>query len=104
MGLRLVIGDNRAFSLPKWRFTRWIADPIQDVPFEIRVALISSLFGTVPIFIGGVVNTVLVAAVIAARRPEPAFITWFVFEAALCVIRTWVILKAYKGAKSGHDT
>ncbi|MXQ12474.1 GGDEF domain-containing protein [Microvirga makkahensis] len=95
---------DRAFSLPKSRLMRWFADPNQDAPFEIRAALISSLYGTLPIFIGGVANTVLVSAVIAARRPEPAFLAWFVFEVLLCLARTCLILIAYKAADEARET
>jgi diguanylate cyclase (GGDEF)-like protein len=90
--------------LPKSRFVRWLAYPNQDAPFEIQAALISSLYGTIPIFIGGVANTVLVSAVIATRRPESAFIAWFVFEVVLCLVRTFLILKAYKAASEARET
>ncbi len=99
-----MIYKDRTFSLPKSRLIRWLADPNQDTPFEIRTALISSLYGTLPIFIGGVANTVLVSAVIAVRRPDPAFIAWFVFEFLLCLVRTCLILVAYKAAREGRET
>lgn len=99
-----MIDGNRTFSLPKSRFVRWLAHPNQDAPFEIQTALISSLFGTLPIFIGGVANTVLVSAVIAARRPELAFVAWFVFEVGLCLVRSYLIVKAYKAASQARET
>lgn len=92
------------FSLPKWRFTRWLTDPGQDVPTDIRRALIGSLFGTLPIFIGGVANTVLVSAFIAFRQPDPVFVSWFAFETILCLLRTYVIVKAYRAAARGRET
>ncbi|MCG7392168.1 GGDEF domain-containing protein [Microvirga sp. ACRRW] len=95
---------DRTFSLPKSHLMQWLADPNQDAPFEIRAALISSLYGTLPIFIGGVANTVLVAGVIAARRPEPAFLAWFAFEVLLLLIRTSLIVIAYKAAREGRET
>jgi diguanylate cyclase (GGDEF)-like protein len=99
-----MIDKTRTFSLPKWRLTRWLADPIQEVPYEIRLALISSLYGTLPIFIGGVVNTVLVSAVITIRQPQAAFLAWFAFEAILCVARTYLILRIYRAADRHRDT
>lgn len=94
----------RTFSLPKWRFTRWLADPVEDVPAEIRQALISNLFGTLPIFIGGVANTILVAAVIAVRQPEPLFLAWLGLEIVLGLTRTDVIVTAYRAAARGRET
>jgi diguanylate cyclase (GGDEF)-like protein len=99
-----MIDTTRAFSLPKWRLMRWLASPIQEVPYEIRVALISSLYGTLPIFIGGVVNTVLVSAIIAIRQPQAPFLAWFAFEAILCVARTFLIIIAYRAAEQGRET
>jgi hypothetical protein len=67
----LMQSDSRIYSLPRWRVTRWLADCGADVPQDIRVALIGNLYGTLPVFIGGILNTLLVAAVIAARSPTP---------------------------------
>ncbi len=50
------------YSMPTWRLTRWLAHPGQDVPLDIQRALIGSLFGTLSIFIGGVLNSLMVAA------------------------------------------
>ncbi|MEZ0171004.1 diguanylate cyclase [Microvirga sp. TS319] len=99
-----MVDTTRTFSLPKWRFTRWLADPGKDVPTAIRHALISNLFGTLPIFIGGVANTILVSAVIALRKPEPLFLAWFGLEVLLGIVRTWVILIAYRGAARQQET
>jgi hypothetical protein len=99
-----MIDGTPQFSLPKWRFTRWLAHPAQDVPYEIRVALVSSLFGTLPIFVGGVANTVLVAAVIALRHPTWPFLAWLAFEVIICLARTHIIVKSFRAASKGHET
>jgi diguanylate cyclase (GGDEF)-like protein len=96
--------ETKIFSLPKWQFTRWLTDPGQNVPVEIRRDLIGSLFGTLPIFIGGVVNALLVAAVIAVRQPHPLFVSWLAFEIVLCLVRTYVIVTAYRAAARGRET
>jgi len=75
------------FSLPRWRFTTWLCYSGPDVPDDIRVALIGSLFGTLPIFAGGVLNTIAVSVVIALREPSAAFIAWVVIEVVLCSAR-----------------
>jgi hypothetical protein len=65
---------NRIYSLPRWRVTRWLADSGPGVPDDIRVELVGNLFGSLPVFAGGVVNTLVVAAAIAARKPTAPFI------------------------------
>ena len=99
-----MIDKTLRFSLPRWRLTRWLADPAQDFPYEVRVALISNLFGTLPIFVGGVVNTVLVAAVIAARHPTPPFLAWLAFEVVVCLARTVLIVRAFRAGREGRET
>ncbi len=74
------------------------------MPPDIRVALVASLFGSLPVFFGGVINTVLVAAVIAARLQRPLFIFWFVLEAVVCGARLIVLLAARRAAAVGGRT
>lgn len=92
------------FSLPRWAFTKWLVDGGKGTPTDIRVALIASLFGTLPIFAGGVINTLLVSAVVTWRRPEPIFISWLVLELVLAVIRVVVLSSATKAARVGRPT
>jgi diguanylate cyclase (GGDEF)-like protein len=94
----------RVYSLPRWRVTRWLADCGPGVPDDIRVALIGNLFGSLPVFAGGVINTLAVAAVIAARKPTMPFIAWLVFEIAVCVARLVVLLMARRAADQHRDT
>lgn len=92
------------FSLPRWRLTRWLLHAGHDVPDDIRSALVASLFGTLPIFAGGVVNTIAVSLVIALRRPTAPFVTWFVIEVILCSARLVLLLMAHRTAASGRRT
>lgn len=92
------------YSLPRWRFTRWLADAGRDVPQDIRVALIGSLYGTLPIFLGGVANTIGVAVLIAFRIPHPHVLAWVSFEVAICLIRLVVLIAARRAAAAGRST
>ena len=74
------------------------------MPDDIRSALVASLFGTLPIFAGGVVNTIAVSLVIALRRPTAPFVTWFVIEVILCSARLVLLLMAHRTAASGRRT
>lgn len=93
-----------AFSMPRWRITRWLADAGPDVPDDVRRALVASLFGTLPIFAGGVVNSILVAAVIAAREQSVAFYVWLAVEVAICAVRFAVLRSALRGSRGGRET
>ncbi len=54
-------GEMVTYSLPRWRVTQWLADPGPGVSDEVRIALIGELFGSLPVFAAGVINTVAVA-------------------------------------------
>ena len=92
------------FSLPRWRVTRWLADAGPDVPPEIRVALVGSLYGTLPIFVGGVVNSLAVSFLIAWRIPTLPFTLWCIFEVLCCGVRLIVLIQARRRAARGEST
>jgi diguanylate cyclase (GGDEF)-like protein len=100
----LMQAEDRVYSLPRWRVTRWLADAGPGVPDDIRVALVGNLFGTLPIFAGGVLNTVVVAVVIAARLPTAPFVAWAAFEVAICLIRLIVLIGARRAALEHRKT
>jgi diguanylate cyclase (GGDEF)-like protein len=86
--------------LPRWSLTRWLVDPGKDVPCQIRQSMFDGLYGTVPIFLGGVFNSLLVATVIALRHPEPLFIAWAVGELLLAMIRLPVVLSGIRAIRN----
>ena len=90
--------QNRTYSLPRWRVTRWLADCGTDVPEDIRIELIGSLFGGLPVFFGGVINTMAVAIAITARNPTAPFFSWLLFESAVCLTRLFVLVTARRAA------
>ncbi|KQO72578.1 diguanylate cyclase [Methylobacterium sp. Leaf102] len=96
--------DLLLFSLPRWRVTRWLTDAGRDVPDEIRAALIASLFGTLPIFAGGVLNTLTVSMLVAVRIPQPHFVVWCVLECVICLVRLVVLVQARRAAARGGET
>lgn len=96
--------DERIYSLPRWPATQWLVHPGGDVPAEIRVALIGGLFGSLPIFFGGIINTLLVAALITFRHPEPAFVLWLALEMLVCLSRIKVLVSARKAASANLPT
>ena len=96
--------DASIYSLPRWRVTRWLADCGADVPEDIRLALIGNLYDTLPVFIGGILNTLLVAAAITARSPTPLFVAWLAVEIAICLTRLAVLIVARRRALKHRST
>ncbi|ANY14613.1 GGDEF domain-containing protein [Bordetella pseudohinzii] len=92
------------YSMPTWRLTRWLAHPGQDVPLDIQRALIGSLFGTLSIFIGGVLNSLMVAAVLAWRVGTPIFYGWVALELFICITRGGILISAHRHARRGGAT
>lgn len=94
----------RVYSSPRWRLTRWIADPGRDVTPEIREALVGSLFGTLSIFYGGMLNTVLVALVISLHMRMTPFYAWLALEIAICSTRIVVMAIARRAGLARQET
>lgn len=87
---------------PRWALTRWLVDTGDDMPAEIRVSLLAGLYGSLPIFAGGVINTLLVSAVIAARIPTTPFLVWAAIELALAIFRLPLLIAGRKAIAEGR--
>lgn len=92
------------YSQPRWGVTRWLADAGPGVPDDIRQALIADLYGSLPVFAAGAVNTVAVAAVIATHEPTAPFITWLALEVVICLSRLTVLVIAHRAARERRPT
>ncbi|WP_092004549.1 GGDEF domain-containing protein [Paraburkholderia lycopersici] len=95
---------NEIYSLPRGRLARWLTAPGQDTPHDIRVALVGTLFGTLPIFFGGVSNTVAVAWVLARRHPTLPFKLWVLAEIVVCAMRLGTLALSRRRASEGKTT
>jgi diguanylate cyclase (GGDEF)-like protein len=87
--------------LPRWAVTRWLVECAGVVPAEIRPSLVQGLYGSLPIFLGGVFNTILVSSIVAMRIPSPAFLCWAALEIGLAALRLPLLVKGSRAAKSG---
>jgi diguanylate cyclase (GGDEF)-like protein len=96
--------DSRIYSLPRSRAMRWLVNPGPRAPREIQVELIRGLFGTLPVFFGGVINTIVVAGAIAAREQTPPFIAWFAFEVVIGAARLVVLAISRRAALAHRPT
>lgn len=95
-------GDRRG-ALPQARLTRWLVDPGRPLHESIRTQLFASLYGSLPIFLGGVLNTLAVSTAIALRRPEPLFIFWAVLELLLAAVRLPVLIRGRRAIAKGRQ-
>lgn len=71
---------------------------------EIRLALVGNLFSSLSVFVGGVINTVLVAVLIAWHLQRPAFYAWASMEILICVTRILLLVTARRAARAGRPT
>lgn len=94
----------KGYSLPRTALGRWLGHISEDAPFEVRARLLSGLYGTLPIFAGGVANTVLVAAFIAIRIDAPRFYLWVCIEILICLARVYLLMRSRQLAQRGDDT
>lgn len=96
--------EDGRYSLPRWRVMRWLTDVGADVPAGIRAALIAQLFGAIPIFAGGAINSVAIAAIIAYRQQTGLLVAWFVLEVTICLARLAVLVAAHRATRQHRPT
>jgi diguanylate cyclase (GGDEF)-like protein len=87
---------------PASRLTRWIIAPGSDVSPAIAGHLTSGLYSSIPIFLGGVINSIVVAAIGVVRHPEPLFIAWLVTEILLGVSRLVIVTSGNRAQALGR--
>jgi len=85
------------------RLTAWLLGTRKEAPAAISVQLRNGLFESVPIFLGGVLNTIAVAAVAAWLHPNPVFFTWLVMECVIGATRVGVLLYGRGKIAAGED-
>ena len=78
----------------------WLLGSPLDPPPPLAAELKNGLFTSVPIFMGGVFNTLLVAAIAAWRHPTPVFTGWVLFEAVLGVMRLTCLVRGRKAIQA----
>lgn len=91
-----------AAPAPLNKFTVWLLGSSEAAPPAIARQLAEGLFTSVPIFLGGVVNTAAVAAVAAWRHPTAPFIAWVSFEICLGLLRLCVLIAGRRRIASGQ--
>ena len=91
----------QAVPIPKSRLARWLIAPGRDVDPILSAQLAGGLYTSIPIFLGGVINSIVVAAIAAARHPTELFIVWLVSELALGVTRLALLIAGRRAQRRG---
>lgn len=78
------------------RWVSWLLDTKGKVPVVIAEQLKNGLFSSFAIFLGGILNTSVVAATASWRHPTAPFISWLLFEIGLGVVRLSVLAHGKK--------
>jgi hypothetical protein len=81
---------------------RWIVGTGREDPAFIQALLIRELYGTLPIFAGGVLNTLAISALIAARIQTWPFLLWASIELTLAIVRIPVLIVGRRAVAEGR--
>jgi diguanylate cyclase (GGDEF)-like protein len=97
-------GDTTTFSSPTWTVTRWLAEPPAGTPDNIRQKLVAEMYGSLPVFFGGLVSTMLAPSVVVLIDPKPIFLFWFALELTVGISRLCVLVYSRRAARLGRTT
>jgi diguanylate cyclase (GGDEF)-like protein len=97
-------GDTATFSSPTWTLTRWLAEPPAGTPDNIRQKLVAEMYGSLPVFFGGLVSTMLAPSVVVLIHPTPIFMIWFALELTVGISRLCLLVYSRRAATLGRPT
>lgn len=104
LGVSVQVRESLTFTPPAIPVLRWLTHPGRNTPPELHGKLLATLFGNRPVFFAALVNSIIVAGIVALHRPESAFTWWFVGEVIICLVRGAVLLSALSRAAAGRPT
>jgi diguanylate cyclase (GGDEF)-like protein/PAS domain S-box-containing protein len=82
---------------------RWILGAREPVAPALAAQLQRGLYASLPIFLGGVLNSVVIAAIGAWRHPSSAFFVWLGLEITIALIRPPVIILGRRAIRDGRN-
>jgi diguanylate cyclase (GGDEF)-like protein len=65
--------------------------------------MMASIYGSLSIYVGGVLNTILVAVVLAYRVGAPLFYVWAAFEIVMAGLRMAVLVRCRRAVRARSD-
>lgn len=96
--------DGSAYTLPRWRLTRWLAEPPPGTPEPVRRRLIATLYSGLPVFFGGIIATVVGPATVAIFRPSIWFAIWLLLEVLISAARLGLLVHGLRASRRGRGT
>ncbi|HEY6814886.1 MAG TPA: EAL domain-containing protein [Croceibacterium sp.] len=84
------------------RAAGWLLATKIEVSPAIRQQLEAGLFSSVPIFLGGVFNSIAVAGIAAWRHPTAPFLAWLAVEIVLGIVRLPVVVAGRRALHEGR--
>jgi diguanylate cyclase (GGDEF)-like protein/PAS domain S-box-containing protein len=84
------------------RAARWLLASRKPASPAIRQQLEAGLFSSIPIFLGGVFNSIAVAAIAVWRQPTTPFLTWLGVEILLAILRLPLLIAGRRARARGQ--
>ncbi len=102
MGIEL--SHHRAGARPsRWNLSQWLLGFGCDMPASVRRALLGSIYGSLAINIAGVLNVMLVSAVLAWRLGSTAVYICAAVEFLVATARFIVLVACYRAMRERRD-
>lgn len=87
---------------PSFSPVRWILGTKEPVPTPLKAQLEGGLYSSLPIFFGGVFNSVAIAAIAAWRHPNEMFFAWLGLEIVIGLLRLPIVVHGQRAITAGR--
>ena len=81
----------------------WLLGTRVPLSPSIRSQLQEGLFASLPIFLGGIVNSIAIAALAAWRHPTAPFLIWLSLEVAIGLVRLPILVHGRSARRAGRN-
>ena len=82
----------------------WLLGTRVPLSPSIRSQLQEGLFASLPIFLGGIVNSIAIAALAAWRHPTAPFLIWLSLEVAIGLVRLPILVHGRSARRAGRNS
>jgi diguanylate cyclase (GGDEF)-like protein/PAS domain S-box-containing protein len=88
---------------PTARAVAWLLATRAGAPAAVRPQLVAGLYGSLPIFLGGVLNSIAIASVAVWRHPAQPFVGWLMLEVVLAALRFPLVVRSRQALATGRE-
>ncbi len=86
------------YLLPRVPALRWLVDPSLDLPGDLRIRLLATLFSSAPTLVLGAMGMLIIEVMAAIRHPGPLFLGLLAADLALLGVRVVLIRRIHRAA------